>query len=529
MKKITKRNLIPILFAAFIFMVAFPTVLHASAAAITSFNMDRTTISPGQTITFSLTTTPQVNFVFADVNGTRVQATRQGGNNWQLVVSPTHTQNITIVASPTNSITNAALLNIPVTVGAATPPAQPNIPANVGPLDIVSITETPAISSGFVQLTVVSGIEANEVWVEFNQTQGRQGSFARGQEQLELRTATTRTWVINFRPQTWAPQVVRVSANRSYITSGATNQNYTLTLSAPFVRAAIQSVEVSRRNLSFGEQTTLTVRTNTDVNYVWLTDMDGVRRNAIRTGQTGSAVSWTITFTPQRTGQVVIMANTTNTPGNAAQRTESFTVGGGNSTIVNATATRIQGTTNSVRVEVTTNHFAGRVWVELPNGHRPILNQQSGSGTQNRVWVADIHDVGNLSTLQVRASSNPNQFNTDASLTVNVLGGGTQGSNSGTISINNGMNWLSGASVSHNGSGSAMTVTLNTFSNANIGFMAVETPWGLVHPQRISDTLWTVQIPNAWFTTGQNTQFTFTAWNNAGQTLNQVIGNWWAH
>lgn len=529
MIKSTKRKLVVMVVGAFLFMLAFPMIVNASVAAITSFNMDRTTIAAGETITFSLTTTPQVNFVFADINGVRVQGTRQSGNNWQLVVSPTQSQNITVVAAPTNSVVNAALFNMPITVTNAPQQNQPNIPANVGPLDIVSITETPAIVANAVQLTVVSGIEANEVWVEFDRPGNRPGRFVRGQEQLSLRTATTRTWVINFTPQTWAVQTVRVSANRTYTTTGATNQNYTLTLSAPFVRPAIQNVNVSNRNLAVGAQTTLTIQTNTDVNFVWVMDMDGVRRNAVRTGQTATAATWTLTFAPPRTGQVVVFANATDTTINAVQRTENFTVGGGNASIINATASWIAGTNNSVRVEVTTDQFAGRVWVELPNGHRPMLNLQSGTGAQNRVWVADIHDVGNLSVLQVRASSNPNQFNTDASFTVNITG--TQGGTNqqGTISLINGHNWMQSAWISHSGNGSTVTITFNTFANANLSSVWVSTPWGTQTAHRINNTQWTIQVPNAWFTTGQSLNFTFNGWLTTGQEVPGVSGLWWAN
>ena len=392
-----KRNLFAV--GVFLLLIAFPVVAKADAA-ILSFSMDRTTVTQGQNIVITVTTNAGVNYVFANVDGTRVNGTRQSGNNWQLVVRPNSTQNITVIANTVNSISNAATVSIPVTVqgGTTQPPVTP--PPATGALAIHSITETAADRPHHVQLTVVAGLGADYVWVQFDNNR-----YRRGVEQTALRTATTRTWIIDFRPARWATQTVQVSANREYVVGGATNQNYVLTLAAPYVPIAtptIQSVSANRRNVAQNETITYTIRTNADVNYVWLTNVNGTRHNATRTSQTANARTWTVTFAPSGTGQIRIYANTTNTTTGAATRTDNVTVAAHSVAIVGTP--RANWISNSlVRVEVTTNHHAGRVWVQLPNGETRNLTHHSGSGTSNREWRADV-PVGSISYLVVHVS-----------------------------------------------------------------------------------------------------------------------------
>ena len=527
MLKNLKRNFLAATVSALLLLLAFP--LAVSAASLLSVNVDRTSVTPGQTITFSIRTTPGVNYVFAEVGASRVPAQRlsadaNGNQNWTLSVQPASTTNIAVFANTTNNTSGAASFSVPVTVGAAggvttpVPPTGQVPPATAtGPLAIQSITETPALAANQVQLTVVVGAEANEVWVRFDQDR-----FRRGQEQTGLRTATSRTFVINFQPTSWTSQQVQVSANRVYAVAGATTENYTLTLAAPFVRPtapAIQQVSVSSRTVTPGSNTTFTIRTNADVEHVWVVDVDGNRHNANRTGQqTATTRNWTVNFNPGRTGSVRVYANATDTTTNAATRTESITVQTATASIQSASAhwTNWQGGVNqTVTVEVRTNHAVQRVWVDLPNGHRPRLNLQSGSGTNDRIWRGYISNVGGHNQLSIRASLTDN-YNTDASHTVSVTGQGGGGGNH-QVTIQNWGGWLSQVTASHAG---ANNVSFHIFTTHSVNNLRVYGPWGVAHAQGAGNQWWIT--PNWNWTPNQNFQLTFQSDGHQPATA-----NWW--
>jgi len=507
----------------FAFLILLPLGVYASNTAITSFSMDRTTVNPGQDITISITASPGTSFVFADIDGARVHATRPNNTsqNWTLRITPPRTMNITVVANTANNTVGAANVVIPVTVNTTTA-QQPPVAQPSTPMSIASITETTPLREGEIQLTIVTGSAINEVWVQFDGT-----LFRRGQEQVALRTATSRTWIINFRPQTLAVQTVRVGANTSYSFAGATLQDYTITLSAPFTtqrNPLIQNVSVQNRDMMPGEQTTFTITTNTDVEFVWVVDPSGNRHNATRTSAANAIPRvWTVSFAPQVGGNVIVHANSTNIVTGAVTRTEAVTVRNSNVVIQNATAQWVQGANSgSVRVEVRTNHLAGRVWVELDNGNRrPILQMTSGgTGTQNRVWSAEIPNVGNVTSVQVRVSENANQFNTDISENITITGvapgTGVGNVQTNVVLPNNLGGWMQSAWISHNGQGTTATLTINT-QHANILEISVNSPWGTLTPTRTANTstLWTVQIPNFWtVNTSQTINLTFSAWSN---------------
>ena len=459
-----KRNLIATVVC--LLLLAIPAVAYADAA-ITSFNMDRTSVDPGQAVTFTLRTTEDVNYVFAEVEGVRVQGTQQSSNTWQLVVSPTRSQDITIAANATNSIADAAMINIPIVVNAAAAtPAQPiahtpSVPAGnsppitlapvtsqpvapgapapaapaapTQPLAIVSIQEIPADAANYVRLLVVTGNAANETWVQFDENR-----FRRGEEILAERTPTTRTWEINFRPNAWSSQTVSVNANREYVVAGATVQHYTLALNQPFVPpvvdvpATVLSAVVTNRTVTPGGIATFTITTNPEAGYVWVIDASGQHRQASRTGQTAINSTWTVSFAPASSGAVTIHANNINNPSGASTRIEHLTVQDQPINFSNTSAYVLNWNNNwnwnwynqgTVRVSVTTNQFAERVWVELPDGRgQRQLSRQSGTGSSSRVWTGDIENIGNVGSLRVYASRTSSLNNRDGSTSVSVSG-----------------------------------------------------------------------------------------------------------
>jgi hypothetical protein len=416
-------------------IAAVPLAVNAQPA-FTSVTMDRTTISSGQTVNFSVRTTSQAQFVFAMVDGNRVQGTRVAGNDWSVTVSPIRTTTVSIFANSTNDQVNAASFAVPITVtGTTTTTTTTNVtvqippaPANLGPITIASITETPATASGEVQLTIVTGVEANDVWVNFDRVNNARatGRFARAT--MLSQGTNSRTWVINFRPSAWATQQVEVGSNRTYNWPGASTQQYSLTLSQPFVAPVtptINSVTVNPRNVTGGNTTTFTINTNLDVEHVWIRDADGREHNAHRTTSSAHARTWAVTFNPIRTGSVTVFANATRTETNAATRTESISVNQGSATIIGTPAISwLSG--NQTRITVTTNSLTETVWAVMPGTNNRVALRRTNSGTGNRTWSEDVWSSDPWGNITIGASSqtgNLNSLSAEDSRTVSNMSG----------------------------------------------------------------------------------------------------------
>ncbi|MCL1862957.1 MAG: hypothetical protein FWF78_05275 [Defluviitaleaceae bacterium] len=422
MKKKVFLSLVLMLCWAF----AVPAIAMA-APAIVNFSMDRTTVNSGQSISFNVRTTAQTQFVFAMVDGVRTQGSRVGNSNdWVVTVTPNRTTTVSIFANTNNSENGAAIINIPVTVGAATTtvttPTTPAVtipaaPANLGPIAIASITETPATGVGYVQLTIVTGSETNEVWVNFNRTNNARGTghFARGT--MTTQDSNSRTWVVNFRPSTWAVQQVEVGSNRTYNWPGAATQLYNLTLTQPFVAPVtprINNVNVANRTVTPGGNTTFTITTNLDVEHVWVRDVDGREHNATRSTSGATTRTWRVTFPPIRSGNVTIFANATRNTDNAATRTENITV--------SHTTGQIIGTptaswthhhhSNETLIQVTTNSYVQTVWATMPGTGNRVQLSRTNSGTGNRSWSVIATDTVSHGNIIINVSTTTGNLNT---------------------------------------------------------------------------------------------------------------------
>lgn len=424
---------------AFLFIAAFPLAVSA-APAITNLSIDRTTITSGQNITFNIRTTSQTNFVFAMTDGVRAQGTRvtNNSNDWTVTVWPSRTTTVTIFVNSSNNESGAATMNIPVTVSGTTTTttqqtvAIPPAPPNLGPVAIASITETPATAQGFVQLTVVTGAETQEVWVNFDRVNNVRatGSFRRG---TMLRQDTnSKTWVIDFPLAAWTPQTVEVGSNRTYNWPGAATQTHTLMLSQPFVTPVtpvIRSVNASQTNVASGGRMTFTIGTNLDAEHVWIRDIDGREFTASRTTSSATTRNWTVDFSPTRTGAVTIFANATRTETNAATRTETITVGGHGSALIVGTPTAEWTNNDNLRITVTTNNQAERVWATMPNGNRVQLHR-TNSGSGNRNWSIDTWtstSSGNIVIGVSTSTGNINNLNPDDTRTISTWGSSSSG------------------------------------------------------------------------------------------------------
>jgi hypothetical protein len=376
-------------------LLAFPLIAAANVPAIVNLTLDRTTASPGQSITVAVRTTPHTNYVFATVAGTRTQGTRiQSTANhidWEIsVTAPSTNADITVFANQSNQESGAANIRMPITVSGtattnvATPEPLPQF-VNPGPVGIAGVSETPATAANMVQLTVVTGPEANYVWVRFDSNRYVQGTRT-------ATDATSRTWVVNFRPTTMQAQQVQVGSNRTYSYRGASLRNFDVTLSAPFVapaRPTIQNVSVSNRDVSQNSSTTFTIRTNVDATDVWVRTTDGREYDASRSSTASNSITWTVNFVPERSGTVSVYANSSRTSSNAARRTEHITVrgtggGSGNGSILSASANGWSN--NHLIIRATTNSNTNSVWAEVEGRVVQLSRTGAGGSNNTRHW-----------------------------------------------------------------------------------------------------------------------------------------------
>jgi len=232
-KTISKKAMQTIVLTMAMLILVSTAVSASGAAAIMFFMADSTNISAGETVTFTIRTNAATNHVWAEVNGTTVSASlmddnaRTGQMTWAVSVRPNATQTIRINAgvSARRSDSN---IQIPIVVAGtiAQPPTTPSTEHN-----IYSITEIEAIRANSVTLQIVTGNNSNYVWVRFD---GGRYVIAR----LVSESAGLRTWELTYRPQQFVRHVIQVSANGTYVVSGAANQTFNVQLSAPFIPPA---------------------------------------------------------------------------------------------------------------------------------------------------------------------------------------------------------------------------------------------------------------------------------------------------
>jgi len=443
--RFVKRFFITALIAT-AFLVLLPMTVNANNAAIVSFTMDRTNVQVGQSINAIVQTNTAATHVFAEMGGTRtqgVQSSSVGGVvTWVISLQPTMgTAEVRIFANTSNNTAGAVNLSIPITVAGGqtlpppttTPPATTPPPgANVqhAPLAIVSITEITALAPNQVRLEIVTGTGANNVWVRtatsnINPTTN-QRIFYRQATRVSS-TANTITWqatLINLQP--WN-QTVQVTANTAFVVNGATNQNYVLQHSAPFVAAATPfifpgTVTANPPQIVPGGSSNITLTTNADVNYVWTT-VNGVRVNAVRTNPNAAATAmrnWSLTVAPTATATLIIMANATNTPTGAVNHSITVNVSPTPVLINNAVATWHPGNVTvsnatEVRILVETNLYATDVWINV-GGRRLDFDRGASTVSGNtRLWTLAAHrgtEFTATSPITINASDLSNPFGT---------------------------------------------------------------------------------------------------------------------
>jgi len=375
--KLAKRVAVAIVLALVLSVFAGMTV--AAQAAITSFTMDRTSIQPGQTITVVVQTNTATTHVFADVGTVRTMGTQVsevgGVRTWNILLQniPASATEVRVFANTANNVNNAVSITIPISVGqgqAQLPPPGGNVQVS-GPLAIVSITEIAALGPNQVRLEIVTGPGANNVWVRTNTTQG----IRYPQATLTGSDANTRTWHVNLSALSPINQTVQVSANTSFDWPGANSQQYLLRHTAPFVPVAnpiILNAVPGNTQVGPGRPSTLTITTNTDVNYVWVM-VGNTRVNAVRANVFNPLMhTWTVNVAPTTTGNVIVHAAATNAAVGAVTHPVHLTVVNTLATINTAQViwetepTNTSGSNGRIRIRVYTNPYVRSVGVDVP-------------------------------------------------------------------------------------------------------------------------------------------------------------------
>jgi hypothetical protein len=399
----------------FALLASYPITLSANVgtpAAFTFFGMSSTNVTAGQPINFTIRTTG-ANFVFADVGGVTVSGVMQGQPDhtgqvtWGLSISPMTTQTVLIYANAFHGLEGAAVISVPVTVGAAVA-QQPQVPqAPQHPTHrIYSITEVDATRPNSVSLRIVTDDEAEHVWVVPEANRYLPASRVSGERNV---------WEINYVPRQFVPHQVQVNANRAYqIDQFIATENFTVNLTAPFVRQVqpnIGRASISPATINTGERSTISIRTNLDVEYVWA-EVDGRRVDARRGTATTTNRNWTIDIRPERTQEVRVHANSTNTTQGAITETVRVTVRDEEPTIRSASigsnhVWHGQGT----RIDLQTNNEVRYVWA-IVDGSRVNGRRDGGTGN-NRNWIIDIHPTHNQ-TIRVYALSTDRERDGDS-------------------------------------------------------------------------------------------------------------------
>ena len=367
---------------------SLPITLAAEAnASFTFFSVDRTSTTVGQTVNFTIRTAG-ANFVFADVGGTAISATSTGQQSWTLSVNPAVTGNVTVHANTTNDRNGSATITVPITVAAGGGTAHiPTAPTGQQH-QIFSIQETEAPAANMVTLTIVTDDRVNDVWISES-----------GRYILGTRTGTSgnqSTWTVTYRPSRYVAHTVQVSANHAYVLDNrVATQTVQVNLTAPFVpqiAPAIQSTSLSQSTINDGARTTLTVRTNLDVEFVWA-EVDGRRVNLRRGTATAHLRSWTVEIRPDRTQTIPVFANHTDTSSGAVTDSVRVTVrddrddGRGNPRIIDVSRTRVN-INDSVWIEIETNSDVTHVWAMVDGSRRNA--DRIGSGSGNRRWEVRV-------------------------------------------------------------------------------------------------------------------------------------------
>jgi hypothetical protein len=299
-----------------------------------------------------------------------------------------------IHANTVNAVSGAATLSVPINVGSTVVQGgnvqQPFL--GTAAHTIYSVAEVPASAENTVTLRITTDTASRYVWI-----------YVGGADPYRLanlvQSDTRNIWEVSYRPNVFAPHTVQVNAFSAYLADPSRAiQNVPVNLTAPFIRAAspsiTQALRASPNTIDHDGRSTITVRTNPDVEYVWAT-VDGTRVDATRGASTVNQRTWTIE-TPRmtRSETIRVYANTTNTATGADTSTIRVTVRERWETdAIGAVAIRSAwlspnhlASWQNLTVDVTTNRETENVWIVLPNGQRRNFTLTYSSASGDRNW-----------------------------------------------------------------------------------------------------------------------------------------------
>jgi hypothetical protein len=411
----------------FALLASYPISLSANVgntAAFTFFGMNSTTVTAGNPITFTIRTSG-ANFVFADIGGHMVAGVmltnpdHAGHINWSLTINPMASETILVYANSINAVEGAAVISVPITVN---PVAVEPLPEQIPQMPVVNvhriygITEVEATQPQSVSLRIVTDAEAGSVWVVPEPGRYLQASRAAGEPGV---------WEINYRPRTFAPHQIQVNANHIYILDASlATENFSVHLAAPYVvtvSPSINRVTAPLTTISRGDRLTISVRTNNDVEHVWM-EVDGRRVNARRAGGTATNRNWDAEVRPDSTQTIRVYANTTNDPQGASSDTIRITVREQEDARITGSPTIDRNWLSygeRTTIHVRTNEDARYVWAVV-NGSR-VNGRREGTTGNDRNWTIDVRP-DNSQTIRIYASSTNHERDADTrsiSITVN--------------------------------------------------------------------------------------------------------------
>ena len=247
------------------------------------------------------------------IRGTLVSRTPTQ-NNWQVTYRPSQFVSHSIQVSANHAYVADSFVvsqNFLVNLTAPAPAPSPTpTPATTAFISRTSISSSALNYGERATITVRTNLDATHVWAEVD---NRTVNARRGAS-----TATARTWTIEISPN--RTQTITIYANTSNSTRGADTDTIRVTVrdAAP----EINSVIIRNSLILFGQMTTIDVRTNAEVNYVWAI-VDGRRVSGRRESSTSSTRTWVIDVSPERSQSIRVYANRQN---HREQGADVFTV-----------------------------------------------------------------------------------------------------------------------------------------------------------------------------------------------------------
>ena len=396
----------------FALTVATGFTVYANPSII-DVRANRTSVIQGVPVTFTVYVSAETGFVWARA-GTNVVpgveaagaplGTPPGTRVFNVTVVPQVTGNVYILANTTNDTANAASRAVHISVS----DGQAAQPGAVGGIQILGISETRAIAPNTVQLTVVTGTQAGDVWVRFD---AYPHNWRRGELQSE--SPTSRIWTINYAPASFVPHRVQVGSNTTYALVGASLQYFDVGLLAPYMPRLSPQIfgrTLSTNTVNVGNSVTIRVSTNQDTYSVWVVDSDGIESIGRRIPPLipETVRHFEVMVAPYRTGTLTIFAGTGVGDPHAVSITEDIVVHVPQVYIFQANISQVGNSPNEEAfIRVITNQNAGSVWAVLPDGETIRLSLAGQPDAQgSRTWEARPAGVSTPNvTIRVSATS----------------------------------------------------------------------------------------------------------------------------